>query len=372
MSAGYSLKDDLFNADTVGRLARGFGATGRVDGRRLEQSIMTRLPELELKQRISWIADCLCAELPADLPQAEGILRAALPPPLDPTKTDDDFGSFIIAPIGEVVVRLGLSDEPDLSLDLLAEITQRFSMEMAIRPFLSQWPDKTLARMAHWAVHENYHVRRLVSEGTRPRLPWAPRVSIDIAAPLPFLDILHADPTRYVTRSVANHLNDITKQDPRLAIDRLADWKKSARQDPKELSWITGHALRGLVKAGDRDALALMGFDQNAPVHVRRFEMPAKAAIGDRIELSVTVEADEPSDVIIDYVFWRKRANGDLSPKVHKMRKTRLAQHKPVTVTKLHHLKGDATTYRLYPGRHRMSVQINGKTKAEAEFDLTD
>lgn len=168
--AGFSLKDQLFNETTVAGLGARFDAAGAFDGAAFTQTVMARLPELELKERITWIAECLGDRLPDTLPGAAPILRAAMPPPLDPTKTDDDFGDFIYAPLGDVVVALGLDDEPDLSLDLLVDITQRFSMEWAVRPYLNTWPDLTLSRMAQWAAGDNYHVRRLVSEGTRPRL----------------------------------------------------------------------------------------------------------------------------------------------------------------------------------------------------------
>lgn len=370
MASGSSLKDELFNADSVGYLAGLFAATGDFDGDQFATRVMDRLPELELKARIAWIAECLCAGLPPGLPEAAPILRAALPPPLDPTRTDDDFGRFIIAPLGEVVVALGLEDQPDLSLDLLEEITQRFSMEMSIRAFLIRWPDKVLARMEHWVGHPNYHVRRLVSEGTRPKLPWAQSIGLPPDRALPLLDRLHADPTRYVTRSVANHLNDVTKIDAAMALDRIDAWRAEARQVPKELGWMTSHALRGLVKAGDPRALALVGFDPQARITLADFHIPATARIGDTIEIRATLEGSADAGALVDYIFWRTRSNGQLAPKVHKLKKLRLMAGAPTTVAKRHHLKGDATTYRLYPGRHRISLQVNGRILAEAEFDL--
>ncbi|MEY8839420.1 hypothetical protein AB9K41_10370, partial [Cribrihabitans sp. XS_ASV171] len=116
--------------------------------------------------------------------------------------------------------------------------------------------------------HSHYHVRRLVSEGTRPRLPWGQGVSLAITDPLPLLDRLHADPTRYVTRSVANHLNDIARTDPHTVLDRLARWREEGRQRPEERDWIERHALRGLVKAGHEGALAHLGFDPDARIAV--------------------------------------------------------------------------------------------------------
>ena len=372
MASGFSLKDDLFNAGTIGDLAGEFRATGLIDADRFEQAVMSRLGELELKARISWIAECLLAELPGTLPEAAPILRAALPPPLDPSRRDDDFGRFIHAPLGEVVTALGLEDHPELSLDLMEEITQRFSMEMSIRAYLIRWPDLVLTRMEDWAGHSNYHVRRLVSEGTRPKLPWAPAIGLDPARALPLLDRLHDDPTRYVTRSVANHLNDITKLAPNLAIDRLAAWKGAGRQAPAELDWMTSHALRGLIKAGDPRAMALLGFDPEAPIVVTGFRIPTEARIGETIEISATLESAAPTGAIVDYIFWRRRANGELAPKVHKMKKTQLAPGQPLTLVKRHALKGDATTYRLYPGGQRIALQVNGKVLAEADFELID
>ncbi|MGR3803552.1 hypothetical protein [Marinibacterium profundimaris] len=372
MASGFSLKDDLFNPSTIGDLAAQFRATGAIDADRFEAAVLARLPELELKARIAWIAECLLQELPGNLPEAAPILRAALPPPLDPTRTDDDFGRFIHAPLGEVVTALGLEEHPDLSLDLMEEITQRFSMEMSIRAFLIRYPDLVLERMEDWAQHPNYHVRRLVSEGTRPKLPWAPAIGLDPDRALPLLDRLHADPTRYVTRSVANHLNDITKIRPELALDRLNAWGQAGRQAPRELQWMTGHALRGLVKAGDPRAMALLGFDPDAPIKLLQFDIPAQARIGDVMELAVTLHCDVSAGAIVDYVFWRRRANGELAPKVHKLKTLQLAAGTPQTIVKRHGLKGDATTYRLYPGAQKIALQVNGRVLGEAGFELLD
>ena len=163
MAKGFSLKDDLFNAETVGGLATRFRVQDASFDPGFEARVLARFPELELKQRIDWIAECLIEALPDTFPEAADRIEAALPPPLDPTKTDDDFGQFINAPLGEVAVKRGLEDHRDCALDLLEAVTQRFSMEYAIRPFLNRWPDETMARLTQWAGHSHYHVRRLVS-----------------------------------------------------------------------------------------------------------------------------------------------------------------------------------------------------------------
>ncbi len=371
MAQGFSLKDQLFNAKKVRYLAGLFAdADAGFDAELFQRQVMERLPELELKQRITWIADCLGARLPDTLPDIAPVLRAALPPPLDPNRTDDDFGDFIFAPLGELVVLRGL-ETPELALDLIEEITQRFSMEWAIRPFLIRWPDLTLARMQRWTRHDSYHVRRLVSEGSRPRLPWGQSVDLELSVPLPLLDALQGDRTRYVTRSVANHLNDISKKKPDLVMDRLEQWRGQGMQDPAELNWMTQHALRGLVKAGNARALLMLGYDADADIDVPRFAVPDRVAIGDVLALSVALRSTTGAPALVDYVFWRCKANGDLTPKVFKWKQIELPAGKAVKLHRAHRLKGDATTFRLYPGPHRVALQINGRVRAEATFELT-
>lgn len=367
MSQGFSLKDQLFNAEKVAYLGGLFEPVSGFDNAAFQSNVMSRLLELELKQRIDWIAECLATAIPGDLAAVGPAIRTALPPPLDPTLTDDDFGDFIFAPLGEWVVAKGL-DTPDLALDLIEEITQRFSMEWPIRPLLNHHPELTLIRMATWAEHPNYHVRRLVSEGTRPRLPWGQSVSLDVKTPLVLLDQLHADPTRYVTRSVANHLNDITKQDPDLVMDRLDIWRDDARQTDKELDWITAHALRGLIKAGHPRAMAMLGYDPKAKVHVT-LTLPDQARINDVLELNVQINAAPGTPVLVDYAIDFLRPSGKVGRKVFKLKQAKVA-NADLSLTKRHRLKGGASTFTLVPGSHRVQVMVNGLVRAEGVFDL--
>ena len=372
MAAGYSLKDQLFNTEKVRYLAGLFGAADPAfDSASFERQVMTRLLDLELKQRIQWIADCLSAALTGPLPETAPLLRAAMPPPLDPTLTDNDFGDFIFAPLGEYVVAAGLEDHPELSLDLLADITQRFSMEWAIRPFLNRWPDLVLTRMQIWAQHPSYHVRRLVSEGTRPRLPWGQGVALQLDQPLDLLDSLHADQTRYVTRSIANHLNDITKKDPALAMDRLDHWASQKTQSQKELDWMTSHALRGLVKSGHPRALKMLGFDPDADMACTINIKSGPVQIGGMLQFECCVLAQHDTPVLVDYLIWFRKADGSERAKVFKLKKSVVSAKHPLTIEKSHRLKGDATTFRLFPGAHRVELQVNGKVHDCAAFDLT-
>lgn len=371
MASGFSLKDQLFNLEKTRYLAGLFAAVDPgFDAPGFETRVMSRFPELELKQRIHWIAEVLEGHYNAPLPEVAPVLRAALPPPLDPGKSDDDFGDFIFAPLGEFVVSKGLEDHPDLSLDLLEELTQRFSMEYAIRPFLNRWPDLTLARMEVWADHGHFHVRRLASEGTRPRLPWGLGITLDLRAPLPLLDRLHADRARFVTRSVANHLNDIAKKEPDLVVETLRRWRDAGQQTEKEMAWITAHACRGLVKAGHAGALTLLGYDPQAPVKARISIEAETVAIGDALSFSVDLSGPEDQPVLVDYRLHFQRPGGKVSAKVFKLKQASL-NNGQLSLTKTHRMKGDATTFTLVPGAHRIEVLVNGAIRAQATFDLT-
>ncbi|MGR3468324.1 MAG: hypothetical protein ACU0CI_10615, partial [Shimia sp.] len=268
-------------------------------------------------------------------------------------------------------VRHGLEDHRDRALDLLHAATQRFSMEFYVRPFLNRWPEETMARLRKWTADPNYHVRRLVSEGTRARLPWATRIDLDPMAPLPLLDALHADPTRYVTRSVANHLGDIAKLDPNAVLDRLATWRAEGRQDAKELAWMERHALRHLIKQGNPDVMVHLGYRADAEVMVSDLKLtPSAPTIGDVMEIAfnLTVPADTP--VIVDYAMHFLNARGEPAPKVFKIKDTTLTPGKPLHLTKRHRFKGDATTFTLRPGQQRLTLHINGTERAAATFDL--
>ncbi|MQQ07520.1 hypothetical protein GFB49_03555 [Epibacterium sp. SM1979] len=370
MATGFSLKDQLFNLDKTRYLAGLFQAADpSFDATAFEAEVMARLLDLELKERIQWIADVLGTHLAGDLPEIAPQMLKALPPPLDPNLSDDDFGDFIFAPLGELVVAKGLVDHPDLSLDLLHAITQRFSMEWAIRPFLNQWQDLTLARMALWAQDSNYHVRRLASEGSRPRLPWGQSVGLDLADPLPILDQLHRDPTRYVTRSVANHLNDITKKDPDLVLDRLKLWGEQGQQSEAELRWMTTHALRGLIKDGHPEAMRMLGYHPDAPVAVDLTLARQTVAIGEALQITCTVTADDDLPVLVDYCLYFPTPAGKTRRKVFKLKQAKL-KGGTLTLAKKHPLKGNASTFSLHPGPHRIELMVNGVVRAEHAFNL--
>lgn len=371
---GFSLKDELFNRDRVEFLAGRFQtADESFDSKGFIRKAMKRLGQLELKERIVHLAETLEEFLSPDYRIAAKQIVDSLPPPLDGSKSDNDFGDFIFAPLGEFVVRNGLERKHlKRSLATLKQLTQRFSMEDAIRAFINEHPEPTLRELDRWSAHRHYHVRRLVSEGTRPRLPWSKRLSIDVTAPLPLLEKLHADPTRYVTRSVANHLNDLAKTHPDVVIETLSHWKALDRQNAKELQWMSRHALRTLVKQGNADALKFLGFRPDPRIEIRRFELAEKRIRpGDAIELTIELTAKRDESLVVDYVIHFVKANGELSPKVHKLKQLHVERGEHIRLHKRHKLRADATTYKLYPGKHSVTLQINGKAYGKQAFDLT-
>lgn len=364
---GFSLADQLFNKDNLGDLAAEYSVLPGFDSARFLDEALSGLASRGLLQRLDWIADCIEAQLPGGFPAMAEALAAAMPAELDPSRKDDDFGRFIHAVPGILAVRHGLEDHSERALDLLHAATRRFSMEFYIRPFLNRWPDETLARLNRWAEDDNYHVRRLVSEGTRPRLPWARNITLDPAVPLRFLDRLHADPTRYVTRSVANHMNDLSKVMPDVVVERLSRWQDAQRQSDKEMAWVTRHALRTAVKRGDRSALDLLGYTVG-PVKATLC-LPKTVHIGKELRVVVDLNSEESRPVIVDYRLRFHRPSGD-AEKVFKLKTTTLAAGQTMRLEKGHRLKGDATTFRLHPGPHAVTIQVNGQDVAEGAFTL--
>nr|WP_245216203.1 hypothetical protein [Sagittula salina] len=360
------LAAQLFNAGSVADLAAGFAALPGFDAERFLSACVPGLEGRGLMQRLDWVADCLEAQLPSGFPAMAEALEAAMPEPLDPALRDNDFGRFIHAVFGVLAVRHGMA-APERALDLLHAATRRFSMEYAVRPFLNRWPDMTLTRMRDWMHDENYHVRRLVSEGTRPRLPWGRAVTIDPTVPLGFLDRLHRDEARFVTRSVANHMNDLSRVMPEAVTERLARWRDAGQQDAAEMAWITRHALRTAVKRGEPRALALLGFEAGG-VTARLEVLTPKVRVGEALRFAVWLEAEAARPAMVDYRLRFFRPGG-AAEKVFKLKACEVGRA-GLRLEKRHVLKGDATTYRLHPGLHGLVVQVNGVDLAEAAFDL--
>jgi 3-methyladenine DNA glycosylase AlkC len=369
------LKDLLFNEAKVTKLAQELAlAYPAFDVEGFTRQVVDEFPKLELKARIGWIAECLRNNLPEDVQDTIRIIISALPAPNDPSLTDNDFGDFIYAPYGEFLARYACSaEELELSLGALYEITKRFSAEDAIRYFINAFPDELFEQIKKWTKDENYHVRRLCSEGTRPKLPWSQKINVDYHRTVPILDNLFYDKTRYVTRSVANHLNDISKLDPDLTISTLKRWRKTGKQSDKEMDYITRHALRGLIKSGSEQALRFVGIDISNTVELLSCGVSETVILGESINISLTIRAGADTQTVVDYIILFPDSKGRLTnKKVYKFKHLALKAGIEAKINKHHSLRANMTTRKITAGTHGLHVQINGKIVAKHRFEVVD
>ncbi|MGW5850962.1 DNA alkylation repair protein [Streptomyces sp. NPDC055254] len=356
--------DELLSADTVTTLAR---LLARAGGRRSSpalRAVADALDGLTFSGRVAAVRDAVLADLPADWPGFESVVRTAL--------ADPAFTGWMTFPVDEAVAVRGLAVfEPGLAL--LHDLTPRLTAESAVRPFLRADPARALAVVREWTADPDPHVRRLASEGTRPRLPWAPRLPAFVADPrpaLPVLDALHRDASEYVRRSVSNHLNDISRDHPDLAVETAARWL-AAPADTTDR--VVRHGLRTLVKAGRPEALTLLGHSPDVPVTVRGPVVvgAARVAVGEYLvfDYAVTNTGPLPAELVIDYVVHHTKANGTRTPKVFKLVTRALAPGETLTGTKRHSFK-PITTRRYHSGEHLVQLQVNGRVRGEAAFSL--
>lgn len=325
---------------------------------------------LELLARGHHLAEVLRRHLPADYEAAVGILLESLGPELEQS---DSFGMapFRYLPHVSFVARFGL-EHFEASMRAQHALTKRFTAESSIRPFLVRYPTQTYDRLVLWAKDPNVHVRRLVSEGTRPRLPWAPRLrdfQRDPAPVIALLELLRDDTERYVQRSVANNLNDIGKDHPEQALTVCRRWS----EPPSEgRAWIVKHALRSLVKKSNPAALALLGVGARPRVSVRDLSWaPQRVKLGQALsihfELASTGRAAQ--DLLVDYAVHFVKSNGTRRAKVFKLRRVQLPAAASVRL-KARVAFVDLTTRKHYPGRHAVELRVNGTTIPLCEFEV--
>jgi len=325
---------------------------------------------LELMPRGRHIAQALRSHLPQDVPAALDILLASLDSPRG--DAGGSLASFLFMPHTVYVSAYAL-DHFEAAMRAQHALTQRFTAEFSIRPFIEKHPERTLAQLRAWTRDPSPHVRRLVSEGTRPRLPWAPRLRALQRDPRPVLELLELlkdDPELYVRRSVANHLNDIGKDHPELLATIAKRWLKNASP---ERAWIVRHALRSAIKRGEAGALAVSGFGAKAEVAVRKAAItPARVRIGGKVRIvfDLVNKLSRSQRVLADLCVHYQKANRKTGPKVFKLKTVELAPRGALHFEKKLSL-ADLTTRRHFPGRHRVEVLLNGRAVALGEFLLT-
>ncbi len=317
---------------------------------------------LELKQRMRRITESLRLTLPADYGRALGVLEAIA----------DECRGFPYLFFPDFVEKYGLGDW-ERSVRALEKFTSGSSAEFAVRPFIKLDQERMMAQMLEWSGHLDEHVRRLASEGCRPRLPWGEALGAlkrDPAPILPILERLKADPSEYVRRSVANNLNDISKDHPRAVLDIAKAWQGIG----EGTNWIIRHACRGLLKAAHPEAMALFGLAPCEDVEVQEWEVhPAELSIGEAVEFryGLLVPAGDEVKLRIELAVYFPRSNGKLYRKLFKLSEKIVAGG-----TRVQGGRGfsfaDLSTRRHYPGVHRMALVVNGREVAEARVELSE
>lgn len=357
------LKDQFFTEDSLNRLVEAVqSAYPAFDREQFLSLIYTaEWDELPLKGQMYHTTRALHAVLPGDYAEALAVLRQAAP----------HIRGFEVMCLPDYVEQYGQHDWEG-SMPALRYFTRFGSAEFAVRPFLDADPERGMAYLLKWAQDENEHVRRLASEGCRPRLPWAmalPKFKQDPALILPVLEKLKDDESEMVRRSVANNLNDISKDHPELVLDLAERWYgHSERTDA-----LVRHALRGLLKAGNRRALRLFGIGTAEMLQVTDLTVtPDRLKIGEDLmfRYRLYVQGDETCRVRLEYALDFVKARGEHSRKIFQHSEKDYAPGEHVLEKK--HSMVDRTTRKHYPGVHRLAVIVNGEEQALTEFVLEE
>lgn len=346
------------------------------DAHRFAKLASDDLDKLELKERSNQICDALLATLPEDFRAACKVLTDALHPIDDAELSDmqmDDDGirGWSVMPMADFIARRGL-DDFDHALDVLGDLTKRFSAEFAIRYFFVADPERALAKAHQWTGDENLHLRRLASEGSRPRLPWGLQLASYVKEPTPLIGLLEKlkdDSEEYVRRSVANNLNDIAKDHPDTVAAIAANWLTDASADRQRL---VKHACRSLIKNGHKPTLEALGYS-TPEIVIDRLELKTqKVKLGGMLEFEVvlTSTAEKTQPLIVDFVIHHRKANGGTSPKTFKWKILDLAPGKSLKIAKKHSMK-HVTTRTYHAGEHGLEIQINGESFGRRDFEFS-
>jgi len=350
------------------------------DAKRFKALANKGLDALEMKARAQHICNALEPTLPDDFNTAASVMERALASMDDIVDADldgphgardDGLAGWSVWPLTEYVARHGHADTAR-ALAALHAMTQRFTGEWAIRPFILRSPELTFSTLARWTTDRSAHVRRLVSEGSRPRLPWGMVLKPLVEDPSPTLPLLLAlmdDASPYVRRSVANHLNDIARDHPH----HVEAWLRTHLPGaPPERQAMLRHASRTLVKKGHAGVMKAWGIGERFKGEASLVLSPKKVAVGGALQLALTLRSGsrKTQRLAIDYAVHHVRAKGDTSAKVFKGWAIDLAPGETRVLGKKHSLK-IITTRSYHAGKHRIDVLINGQPVTGVDFDLT-
>lgn len=331
---------------------------------------LTGLEGLELKARVAHVAAAMKPYLQSDPKEAiAGILHAV--PEWDRGPADDSLRGFATWPVFVFVETVGLA-LGEFGLRALGQLTHLFSAEFAIRSFVKKNTESSMAVVNEWASHPDEQVRRLASEGIRPRLPWAGKLTQFVQDPTPVIEVLDKlidDESLYVRRSVANNLSDIAADHPDLAVATCERWLKTPTAERR---WIAKRATRNLIKSGHAGVWGLHGFTETPLVDVLGLRVtPASVAMDEKfsIDFELRSKASVTQRLVVDFVVHHVKAGGKSSAKVFKLCELALGVGERVQLQKAHAFR-TITTRRYYPGAHRIEIQVNGKRYAEAHIEL--
>lgn len=314
----------------------------------------------ELKERMRFVTNSINDYLPFNYKKQVDILLKVAP----------NFGGLQGMVFPDFVQVYGLKYF-QTSIDTLAIFTQYSTSEFAIRPFIESYPEKTIEQLIKWSTHENHHVRRLASEGSRPKLPWASPLREFIKDPtpvLPILENLKGDETEYVRKSVANHLNDISKTQPELVLKLAKKWVGAT----KNTDWIVKHGLRTLLKKGDKKALAIFKLDDASGLMIKNLSFKEDSIkIGDDLFFSFDInnETNQERSIRLEYKIAYVKANGTSSKKVFQISEFTLGKKESKDFTRKQRFT-DFTTRKHYPGIHEVFIVVNGEEKCKNSFTL--
>jgi len=352
------------NAESISALAEALRSVTGFDAERFRRTAANGLDALELKARIAHAADALAGSLAGSFAErAPEVARAVAAAPLT---------MWQAWPAQTWVEEHGL-EHPEVALAAIGDMTARASGESAVRPYIDRQPDVAWRVLHDWAASPDVHRRRLASEGTRPRLPWARSVPALLRDPAPgiaLLDRLREDPEEYVRRSVANHLNDVARDHPDIALATAARWKAEGGM---QVERVLRHALRGLVKKGNPEALAILGVDHGAAIEVGPLELASdRVRVGDDLRFAVTLRAKDAGRLTVDYAITYRNARGQAkAPKVFKGAVRQLAAGEEWRFERSHPMR-HVSIRRLHPGTHRIDLQVNGVVRTGADFEVTE
>ena len=362
------MKDGL-DKQAIRRIATSIQQTGYpLDSKAFIRDASKGLSKLALKQRVQHIITVLHRHLPDDFYQSAEILFN-IKQYWDYGDRNDPLSGFAAWPVIDFSATYGLQ-QPETALELLKHLTPLFSAEFAIRAFLIHHYEYTYQQLQQWCGSPDEHVRRLVSEGTRPRLPWGQRLNQYIQSPQPVIKLLNRlkdDPSLYVRRSVANNLNDISKDHPDTVIRLCRQWH---RKPMPQREWIIKHACRSLIKAGHPECLTLLGFSNSPEINKPTMQLSRKTInMGESLDFTVRIKsrANSAQKLVVDYAVHYIKANGSSKAKMFKLKTFTLAPGDEICVSKTVSFK-PITTRRYYPGRHIIELFVNGNSVSKAKF----